>query len=295
MRNHSQQPIWISLLANARLHSDVIYAVDWCAAAQPLQPSQGAPPSSLQGHSLSGRLVGHDQADSSAELPPAALWLATASLDGISCVFQLPGAASNELDSPTVAAVFSDPPLASVSGHSRGVTGVLFVGSGADVSLVTASLDQTLRVWSLPDGKLQRTLNNHTAPVTGLVQPRPQKSNTLPLIASYSDDRTLRFWQPTIGRMVSFHRFTTAPTGVAWLASRDQLIIGCQDGAIHQMTRSTLSITSASAEFRDRLHVVTADPQERFCLAGSRAGIASLPLPATFDASGSPGLLDDPE
>lgn len=287
--DHSQQPIQTSLLISTSLHSDVIYAVDWYALPQQLQPSHQLPQSLLPGDLLPGDSTDPGQPESSVVLSNSAWWLATASLDGLSHVFQVPKAPS------AVAAVFEDQPFASLTGHSRGLTGVAFVASGTEVSLVTASLDHTLRVWSLPDGKLQRTLNNHTAPVTGVIQPVRQKSGTLPFIASFSDDRTLRFWQPTIGRMVSFRRFTTAPTSAAWLASQDQLIIGCRDGTIHQVTPSTLAVASALSECRDRIHAMAADPQGRFCLAGSRAGVASFPLPATFDASGILEGIGNPE
>ena len=65
-------------------------------------------------------------------------------------------------------------------------------------------MDQSLRVWDQSSGAIVRVLDNHTDEVRDLA-PRP-RGEGLPMIASAAADRTVRLWQPTIGRLVRFAR-----------------------------------------------------------------------------------------
>ena len=89
-------------------------------------------------------------------------------------------------------------PIQQLEGHSRGVSSLCFLNDKE--KLVSTGVDQNIRVWDLASGELIRSLNNHTLPVHDLAL-RPDASG-LPMIVSAGDDRTVRFWQPTIGRMV---------------------------------------------------------------------------------------------
>ena len=87
-----------------------------------------------------------------------------------------------------------------LTGHSRSVDTTCLLENGK--TLVSSGSDQSLRVWDLETGKLIRSLNQHTKPVHALAA-KPA-AGSLPMVASASGDRTIRFWQPTIGRMVRF-------------------------------------------------------------------------------------------
>ena len=103
----------------------------------------------------------------------------------------------------------SDGPLAYLlQGHSGGVVDVGYLTDGR--SLVTGGLDHSLRVWDASSGKILRRLDNHTGAVLGLAVRPAQAEGTLPMIASIGADRTLRLWQPTIGRMVRLARLESA-------------------------------------------------------------------------------------
>jgi len=72
------------------------------------------------------------------------------------------------------------------SGHEKGVTSVALHDFGS--SLVTASLDNTLKVWSAKKNELQTTLEGHTDAVRACL-------STGDIIISGSDDQTIKLWK----------------------------------------------------------------------------------------------------
>ena len=63
------------------------------------------------------------------------------------------------------------------------------------------------------------------------------------MIVSAGDDRTVRFWQPTIGRMVKFARLQEAPLNVAWLNKGSKIVAACADGAIRLVDPDSVEVT----------------------------------------------------
>ena len=112
-----------------------------------------------------------------------------------------------------------DRPAARFTQHSRAVLAVTMLPDGE--TAVSASRDETLRVWNTKTGENLRTLHNHSREVHALaLQPG---SGGLPLVASASADGTVRFWQPTIGRMVRFVRLPSEPLSIAWVVGGDEI------------------------------------------------------------------------
>ena len=130
-------------------------------------------------------------------------------------------------------------PIQQLEGHSRGVSSLCFLNDKE--KLVSTGVDQNIRVWDLASGELIRSLNNHTLPVHDLAL-RPDASG-LPMIVSAGDDRTVRFWQPTIGRMVKFARLKEAPLNVAWLNNGSRIVAACADGAIRLVDPDSVEVT----------------------------------------------------
>ena len=130
-------------------------------------------------------------------------------------------------------------PIQQLEGHSRGVSSLCFLNDKG--TLVSTGVDQNIRVWDLASGELIRSLNNHTLPVHDLAL-RPDASG-LPMIVSAGDDRTVRFWQPTIGRMVKFARLKEAPLNVAWLNNGSSIVAACADGAIRLVDPDSVEVT----------------------------------------------------
>ena len=133
-------------------------------------------------------------------------------------------------------------PAQVLRGHSRGVLAVVFLPG--DSQLLSAGVDESIRLWDLEQSQPVRTLANHTAPVTGLaVCPvRQQDANSL-LLASISEDRTVRLWQPLIGRMVRFVRLESAPTALAWSVDGQQIFVACKDGHMRAIDRETMNVS----------------------------------------------------
>ena len=52
------------------------------------------------------------------------------------------------------------------------------------------------------------------------------------MIASASVDGTIRFWQPTIGRMVRFLRCPSRPLALAWSPTGDRLFASTESGDV---------------------------------------------------------------
>ena len=126
-----------------------------------------------------------------------------------------------------------------LKGHSRGVSSICFLPR--EQILVSGSLDQNIRVWRAETGELIRTLNNHTRTVHQLAL-RPNSLGHS-MIASVSDDRTVRLWQPTIGRMVRFAHLTSTPLAVGWLNDGSRVVVIAADGHVRLIDPNTVEIT----------------------------------------------------
>lgn len=154
-------------------------------------------------------------------------------------------------------------------GHSRGIGGLALV-KAANV-LVSGSRDQSLRIWDLQTGQLKNSLTNHTQPIHRLAV-RPN-SSPLAMVASASDDRTVRLWQPTIGRMVRFARLAAKPLDICWLPDGSRLVAGCDDGAIYLIDPDTIQVTDKRQVIQGGwIYTVTADLNGSSILVGGSHG-----------------------
>jgi len=154
-------------------------------------------------------------------------------------------------------------------GHSRGVSGLAFI-AGGDI-LVSGSRDESLRVWELGTGQLKYSLTIHTQPIHRLAV-RPSQAG-LVMLASASDDRTVRLWQPTIGRMVRFARLPSKPLDICWFADGSGLVAGCEDGRLYVVDAETIQITDKRQVLAEGwVYSVSAHPRERSVVVGGSQG-----------------------
>ncbi|MBC7968005.1 MAG: hypothetical protein H7Z17_19015, partial [Fuerstia sp.] len=131
-----------------------------------------------------------------------------------------------------------------LKGHSRPVTGVTFVRD--DTTLLSCGLDQSLRVWDCDRGTVVRSLTNHTQPITSLAV-QPSAGSSIPMVATGSEDKTVRLWQPTIGRLVRFQRLSSPVTALTWTTDGQAIVAGCQDGILRIVQADTLQTTEYPA------------------------------------------------
>jgi WD40 repeat protein len=158
---------------------------------------------------------------------------------------------------------------ATLRGHSRGVTAITYLPQ--DNVLVSGSLDQNIRVWNIDNLEVIRTLNNHTGPIQQVAL-RPSASVGLPLVATASQDRTVRLWQPTIGRLMRFVRLSATPLGLAWTKDGSLILVSTTDGQLVVVDPDTAQIVATRPALDDWAYAVAVHPTDDMLLLGGRQG-----------------------
>jgi WD40 repeat protein len=164
-------------------------------------------------------------------------------------------------------------------GHSRAVLAIIYVPDGKGI--VSAGVDQTLQLWDSNSGKPLRTLDNHLASVNDLAVRPGSKPDAPPVVVSVSDDRTVRLWQPTIGRLMRFARVDSPPRCVAWSADGQQILVGCNDGTLQSIDPESIAVTNLSTKFAGRIHVVLAGTPGQWMIGGETKGDSGLEVIST--------------
>lgn len=119
-----------------------------------------------------------------------------------------------------IVSAFADEPV-EFKGHQEVVYDAAFLPDGK--SLVTASFDQTLKLWDVATQAVLRTMEGHTGIVLTVdVSPDGR------LIASGSSDRTIRLWDVPISTPISTRKVHDSPA-TAMAASRDGSLIATAD------------------------------------------------------------------
>jgi len=133
-----------------------------------------------------------------------------------------------------------------LSGHAGPVLAIAFSPSGR--TLVTASADRSIKVWSAEDGRLLRTFSHHLEAVNALAfrpLPAAKAEMTPSSCASASDDRTVRIWQPDIGRMVRIIRQHRGPVfALAYAPDGRSLFSAGMEGIIRRFEADSDTLLS---------------------------------------------------
>ena len=162
--------------------------------------------------------------------------------------------------------------------HSAAVLAVAWL-KGEDL-ILSGSADQTIRVLQGTDGKTVRSLDNHTAAVRDLAV-RPGAQLGPAVVASAGADRTVRFWQPAIGRLVRFARLSALPTAICWSNEGTHVLAACEDGRVRAIDYETLAITELPEALDGWAHAIVALPGgQSVVLAGDQGQLRIVPLNA---------------
>ncbi|MFK8112892.1 MAG: WD40 repeat domain-containing protein [Rubripirellula sp.] len=169
----------------------------------------------------------------------------------------------------SLVAIGSEKPPAVLRGHSKGVTSLCLVGT----TLVSGGWDQNLRVWDSGELRLIRSLNNHTKPIHDIrVQPEVEGPSTRRLLASASADRTVRFWQPTIGRMVRFVRLDHLPMAISWAMDGKRVFAACDDGRVRVIDPGLATVVQELDGVDGWAHSIATHPTDGSVVVGGSAG-----------------------
>ncbi len=151
-----------------------------------------------------------------------------------------------------------------MTSHSGPVFAATYLSDG---SVATAGGDRTIVVWNSSSGQSTRVLRQHTGSVNALALQPESDGGLERLLASASEDRTVRFWQANLGRMVRFHRFSSVPRSIAWTHDGRWLIAGCDDGTIVQLDPITLMSTVLLQQEASVLNILAEAKGEELCIS----------------------------
>lgn len=158
-------------------------------------------------------------------------------------------------------------PRQRLSGHSRGLLAVEVLPDG---SPITASLDQSIRLWDLPKSKPRRVFDQHTDAVSALAL-RPGDHGQV-WLASASADKTVRFWQPAIGRLVRFARLPSEPLAIAWLRDGSHVVAACVDGKVYAIDPDTAEVSPPRDALAGWAYSIVAAPEKNAVIVGGEGG-----------------------
>ncbi|MCA9263091.1 MAG: hypothetical protein KDA60_04560 [Planctomycetales bacterium] len=166
-----------------------------------------------------------------------------------------------------------------LQGHSQRVVSVCWLPG--EEGFVTASMDATLRVWKLDEADAVRILANHTDGVVALaVNPNTPGPVTM---ASGSRDRSIRIWQPAIGRLVRFARLERAePLALAWSPDGHWLIASATDGHAYVIDPATAEIKQDLAAVPEWGYSVVVTSQGEAIVGGLEGELRRVALPNAF-------------
>ncbi len=129
--------------------------------------------------------------------------------------------------------------LRTLSGHSEEVNAVAVTGDGKQA--ISASSDNTLKVWDLATGEQLRTLNGHSISVTAVAVTADGKQA---ISASY--DKTLRVWDLATGEQLStLNGHSDSVTAVAVTADGKQLICASSDNTLQLLNLETVEVIAS--------------------------------------------------
>ncbi len=172
-------------------------------------------------------------------------------------------------------------------GHSRPVLAIRYWGPD---HVLSAGVDQSIRSWQSSTQVVSRTLDNHLGAVTGMLLESNPKSLKVRRMISIGEDKTVRLWQPEIGRMIRFQKLASKPTAAIWDHASESVLIGCDNGQVYRLEQESLKTV---AEYEPGVGSVRAlavhRPTGRIVVAG-RTGLVVTSVRANGVGPSSQGI-----
>ncbi|TWT69305.1 WD40 repeat domain-containing protein [Crateriforma conspicua] len=162
-----------------------------------------------------------------------------------------------------------------MQGHSRAVTAVETFGQTKWI--LSGGDDHRLRLWDTADFETVRTLKQHTGPIVDIAAART--NDGLPIVATASEDRTVRLWQPTIGRLIRFCRLPQQPLKIAWSPDSQTIVAACRDGNLRWIDVASVQVVHTRQAIDGWAYAIAIHPSEpTIVVAGSGGKIQPFPL-----------------
>ncbi len=154
------------------------------------------------------------------------------------------------------------------SGHSGRVLSIAHAPGSA--LLLSVATDRSVKVWNNTTNSPVRSFGHHTEPPHGIAF---QPGAAIPTCATAGDDRTVRIWQPGIGRMVRIIRHHEgsilalgyAPDGRRLYTAGTEGIVRCIDASSDEVLHSW----SASPDW---IHSLAIQPSNGTIATGDARG-----------------------
>ncbi len=164
--------------------------------------------------------------------------------------------------------------FAQYEGHSRAVLAVCYLD---DQTVASVGVDQTVRLWNSSDGSHLRTLDNHVGTVNDIAV-RPPTEPSVEVIATISEDRTVRLWQPRISRLMRFARLPSVPRSLAWSCDAKKLFVGCNDGRVRIIDADSMQVAMEFDGLVGRIHDLAVSPTRGHILTAGTTGCHAIAL-----------------
>ena len=153
-------------------------------------------------------------------------------------------------------------------GHSARVLGLAW---SPDASLLTSvASDRAVKVWTTTQTTPLRTFSQHTETPNAVAF---QPGTPVPTCATGGEDRTLRVWQPGIGRMVRIVRdHDAAILALAYAPDGRQIYTADAAGRVRRIDAGSDQVQGSWSASEDWIHALAVHPRNEWIATGDAAG-----------------------
>jgi WD40 repeat protein len=153
--------------------------------------------------------------------------------------------------------------------HSAAVLTTLWLP--ADDLVLSAGVDQTIRLLNPNSGETIRSFENHRGAVRDLTLRTGQHDGPV-VVASAAADRTVRFWWPKENRLVRFATLSVAPTAISWTIDGSHVLAACEDGRLRAVDPDTIAVTELPGEIDGWAYAAAITPDGKSAVLGGERG-----------------------
>jgi len=105
---------------------------------------------------------------------------------------------------------------------------------------------------------------------------QPAAEGAKPLVVSVGGDRTVRFWQPEIGRLVRFARLEAIPLAAVWSPDGATAHVACRDGRVRSVQAENAKVVHDVAAIDGVAYSIALAPDDRLLVGGERGKLVPV-------------------